>query len=236
MSTHIGAKLEDISNVVLMPGDPIRAKVIASTYLEDYKLVNEVRGMLAYTGFYKGKKVTVMASGMGMPSIGIYSYELFSEYDVDVIIRIGSAGAYKKELKLYDLLLVKESYTRSTYGKVQNGSLASVLKSNEEIDQLLLSSAHELKKELKPVKVECEDVFYKEKQDTSYLNEMGILACEMESYALFHNANLLGKKASCLLTVSNNWETGEETTASERQNAFMDMVEVALLAAVKIED
>ena len=121
MIAHIEAKKEEIAKTVIMPGDPLRAKFIAETYLEDYKLVNQVRGMYAYTGTYKGKEVTVMASGMGMPSMGIYSYELFKFYDVDNIIRVGSAGAYTDKLNLYDLVLVDACYSESTYAKTQNG-------------------------------------------------------------------------------------------------------------------
>lgn len=234
MTPHIEALKEEIAEVVLMPGDPLRAKKIAETYLTDYKLVNEVRGMYAYTGFYKGKKVTVMGSGMGMPSMGIYSYELFKYYDVDTIIRIGSTGAYVKELNLYDLVLVKKSITESTYAKVQNGYSKNYLEGNEEVNNILLSIAKDKQIPLHLSDVFCEDVFYKENNDYHELVKKGIVACEMESFALFHNAHLFGKKAACLLTVSNNFETNLETTSEERQNAFMQMVEVALEASLKV--
>lgn len=234
MTPHIEAKKNEIANIVIMPGDPIRAKKIAETYLTDYKLVNEVRGMYAYTGLYKGKNITVMASGMGMPSMGIYSYELFKYYDVDVIIRVGSTGAYVKELGLYDIVLVDKSISESTYAKVQNGFLGNTLEADTSLNEIILSTAKENNIDLHVSNIECGDVFYKENNDYTKLVENGIVACEMESFALFHNANTLNKKAACLLTVSNNWETGEETTSEERQNAFMQMVELALEASLKV--
>lgn len=234
MTPHIEALKEEIAKVVLMPGDPLRAKKIAETYLTDYQLVNKVRGMYAYTGFYKGKKVTIMGSGMGMPSMGIYSYELFKYYDVDTIIRIGSTGAYVKELNLFDLVLVKTSITASTYAKEQNGCLKESLEGNEELNNIILSVAKDKQIPLHFSNVLCEDVFYKENNDYHDFVKKGIVACEMESFALFHNASLFEKKASCLLTVSNNFETNLETTSEERQNAFMQMVEVALEASLKV--
>lgn len=234
MTPHIEAKKEDIAKIVLMPGDPMRAKMIAEKYLEDYKLVNEVRGILAYTGYYKGQRVTVMASGMGMPSMGIYSYELYTSYDVECIIRIGSAGAYVKELALYDLILVSEAYSESTFAKVQNGSIDNFIKADLELNQIISDTASVNSTKLHTSKIECSDVFYKENNDYKYLVDMGCNACEMESFALFHNARILNKKAACLLTVSNNWETMEETTSEERQNAFTGMVELALESSVKI--
>lgn len=234
MTPHIEAKKDEIAKIVLMPGDPMRAKKIAETYLSDYKLVNEVRGMYAYTGFYKGKKITVMASGMGAPSIGIYSYELFKYYDVDNIIRIGSTGAYVKELDLYDVILVKKSFSESTYAKVQNGFLGNRLEANTYLNDIILSTALENNVPINLCDVVCEDVFYKENNDYTDFVKNNIVACEMESFALFHNANVLNKKAACLLTVSNNFETGEETTSEERQNAFMQMVELALESSLKV--
>ena len=236
MTPHINASKDEIAKIVIMPGDPLRAKKIAETYLDDYKLVNEVRGMLAYTGLYKNKKVTIMASGMGMPSMGIYSYELFNDYDVDIIIRVGSAGAYVKELNIYDVVLVNKSVSESTYAKVQNGFLDNSLSGNEMVNNLILSIAREKQIPIHFSNVECGDVFYKENNDYSHFVKNKIVACEMESFALFHNANVLNKKAACLLTVSNNWETGKETTSEERQNAFMQMVELALETALRVDN
>ena len=144
MTPHIEAKEGEIASIVLMPGDPKRAEFIAKTYLKDYKLVNTVRGILAFTGIYKDTKVTVMASGMGMPSMGIYSYELYKFYNVDTIIRIGSAGCYDENLNVYDVLLVLDSYTDSSFAKVQNGSEENILSSSNEINQKIKESAKEL--------------------------------------------------------------------------------------------
>ncbi len=234
MTPHIEATKEDIAAIVLMPGDPMRAKMIAEVYLDNYKLVNQVRGILAYTGFYKGKRITVMASGMGMPSMGIYSYELFSTYDVECIIRIGSAGAYVKELDLYDLILVSEAYSESTFAKIQNGSNDKTIAADLELNEIISNTARQKNLNLHISKIECSDVFYKQDNDYKKLVENGCFACEMESFALFHNAKVLNKKAACLLTVSNNWETMAETTSEERQNAFTEMLELALDASLEI--
>lgn len=235
MTPHIEAKLGEIAKTVIMPGDPMRAKFIAETYLKDYKLVNQVRGMYAYTGYYKDKLVTVMASGMGMPSIGIYSYELFKEYDVDNIIRVGSAGAYTKDLNLYDLVLVESCYSESSYAKTQNGCSDNILKSSEDLNNYLKDAAIALDKNMTVGTVHSSDVFYKDNNNYIELSEKyGCLAVEMESFALFHNASYLGKKAACLLTISDNLVTKEETTSQERQTAFTNMIEVALEAATKL--
>ena len=145
MTPHINAKKEEIAKVVIMPGDPMRAKFIADTYLEDSKLVNNVRGMYAYTGLFHGKKITVMASGMGMPSIGIYSYELFHFYDVDYIIRIGTAGSYQTDLNVYDVLLVEESYSDSSYAQVQNGSTQDIIRASQMLNQKMIEVAKQMK-------------------------------------------------------------------------------------------
>jgi len=229
MTPHIEAKKEDIAKTVLMPGDPLRAKMIAETFLESPRLVNQVRNIFAYTGTYKGKEVTVMASGMGMPSIGIYSYELFKFYDVDSIIRVGSAGAYTKDLNLYDVILVNASYSDSNYAKVQSGSEETLIEASSSLNFYLQEAADNLNIPITIANIYSTDVFYKEKDNYKELyNKYGCLACEMESFALFHNAKMLNKKAACLLTVSDNLETKEETTPEERQNAFKKMIEIAL--------
>ena len=211
MTPHIEAKKEDIAKTVIMPGDPLRAKMIAETFLDNPRLINKVRNILGYTGTYKGKEVTVMASGMGMPSIGIYSYELFKFYDVDNIIRVGTAGAYTKDLNLYDIILVNASYSDSTYAKVQNGSEDTLINASSNLNFYLQDAASRLNIPFTIANIYSTDVFYKENDNYLELyHKYGCLACEMESFALFHNAKVLGKKAACLLTVSDNLETKEE--------------------------
>ena len=237
MTAHNKALKEEIANIVIMTGDPLRAKYIAETYLDDYKLVNDVRNIYAFTGTYKGKRVTIMASGMGMPSMGIYSYELFKFYDVDYIIRIGSAGAYLKELDLYNIVLATKSYTESTFAKVQNGETRDVLESSTKLNDIIRKTALELSINIKEGTVHSSDVFYHE--NMSYMNEVinhACLACEMESFALFHNANLFGKNATCLLTISDNLVTKSETTSEEREKSFNQMMELALESILKINE
>ena len=229
MTPHNEANKEDIAKTVLMPGDPLRAKYIAETYLEDYKLVNKVRNCFAYTGYYKGKRVTVMASGMGMPSIGIYSYELFKFYDVDTIIRVGSSGAYTDKLNLYDVVLVDGAYSDSSYALAQNGETRNILHGNDEVNNHIKETAEKLNIPIHFVNIHSSDIFYKENDNFPELYEKyGCAAVEMESFALFHNANACGKKAACLLTISDNLVTHEETTPEERQNSFNNMIELAL--------
>ena len=236
MTPHNEAKKEDIAKIVLMPGDPLRAKFIAETYLTDYKLVNTVRNMYAYTGLYQGKRITVMASGMGMPSIGIYSYELFKNYDVDVIIRVGSAGAYTKDLNLYDIVLVNGCYSESTYAKTQNGCMDNMMYANKKLNELIQEVATENNIQVHYHNIHSSDVFYKEKDNYQELVEKYGCSCvEMESFALFHNANVLGKKAACLLTISDSLVTHEVTTSEERQKSFTKMIELALNTAIKID-
>ena len=235
MTAHIEAKKEEIAKTVIMPGDPLRAKFIAETYLEDYKLVNKVRGMFAYTGTYKGKEVTVMASGMGMPSMGIYSYELFKFYDVENIIRVGSAGAYTSDLKLYDLVLAQYCYSESSYARTQNGNDKVIMYPSEFLENEIKKASIYLDRPMTFGPIHSSDVFYKENNNFLDLNEKyGCLAVEMESFALFHNAKLLGKNAACILTISDYLVTHEETTSSERQTAFTNMIEIALETASRI--
>lgn len=236
MSTpHNKANKEEIAKTVIMPGDPLRAKYIAENFFDNYKLVNDVRGMYAFTGTYKGKKLTVMAHGMGIPSVGIYSYELFKFYDVENIIRVGSAGAYTKDLNLYDLVLVDSCYSESTYAKTQNGNDSNILSGSATLNNYIKDAALSLGKEMTTGVIHSSDVFYKENNNFMELYEKyGCLAVEMESFALFHNAKVLGKNAACILTISDNLVTKEETTSAERQTAFTNMIEVALETASKI--
>lgn len=235
MTAHIEAKKDEIAQTVIMPGDPLRAKFIAETYLKDYKLVNTIRNIYAYTGYYKDQKITIMASGMGMPSIGIYSYELYKFYDVKNIIRVGTAGAYTKDLNLYDVVLVNASYSDSSYAKVQNNSDDKLIEASYATNLYISTAAEERNIPITIGNIYSSDVFYKEEDNyKDIVKEIGCIACEMESFALFHNAKVLNKRASCLLTISNSFVTNEETTAEERQNAFTKMIELALEASLKM--
>ncbi len=228
---HIEVKEKGIiAKTVLMPGDPLRAKFIADTFLTDVVEFNTVRNMFGYTGMYNGKKISVMGSGMGMPSIGIYSYELFAFYDVENIIRIGSAGAYTKELNLYDIVLVSESYSESTFANIVLGDEIDTLSSDQILSQKIIDKSKELNMNITYGKIHSSDVFYRKNFDDykELYSDKGCLCVEMESFALFANAKATGKKATCLLTISDNLETGELTTSEERQNAFTNMMKLAL--------
>ena len=233
-TAHIEANKEDIAKTVLMPGDPLRAKMIAETYLENYKLVNSVRNILAYTGIYKGKKVTIFASGMGNPSMGIYSYELFKFYDVEEIIRVGTCGAYKEELNLYDTIIVEGSYSTSNYAKEQSDYLDNIIYSSEDLNKKLISAANDLGINTKKGIIHSTDVFYKENNNfIDLVEKYNVLGAEMETFALFTNAKSLNKKATCILTVSDNLVTKKETTSEERQNSFHTMIKIALESILK---
>ncbi len=234
MSTpHNQAEIGQIAKTVLMPGDPLRAKMIAETFLEDPVQFNHVRGMLGYTGTYQGKPVSVMGSGMGMPSIGIYSYELYTTYGVESIIRVGSAGAYAPELKLFDVLLATAAYSESSYAHTMSGSEESLIKPSPALNQKLIDSARVQNIPLHEGIIHSSDVFYREpwqgdKYWAQLRDEKGCQAVEMESFALFQNALVTGKQAACLLTISDSFVSGGVTTAEERQKSFTQMMEVAL--------
>lgn len=234
---HNTAKIGEIAKTVLMPGDPLRAEFIAKNWLTDVKLVNQVRNIYAFTGKYNGTEVTVMASGMGMPSIGIYSYELFSQYGVEQIIRIGSAGAYAERLKLYDVVLAEECWSESSFGATQNGDTADIKYPDAGLNKVIMEAGKEIGIEVKAAKIHSSDVFYSEPGMDGFKEihaKHGCECVEMESFALFHNAKVLGKKAACLLTISDSMVTGEKTSTEERQTAFSNMMKVALKAAEKI--
>ena len=231
---HIEAERGDFADIVLMPGDPMRAKLIAETYLDDCKLVNQVRGILGYTGTYNGKRVSVMASGMGMPSIGIYTYELFNVYGVKAIIRIGSAGSYIPELKLGDVALTEYAWSESTFAKVQNGYSDQTIYPSDSLNTAIKAAADKLGENLAVTPVHSTDVFYQSGPADYYKDvsaEHGCVCVEMESFALFHNANALGKEAACLLTISDSFVSDEKMTADERQNSFHKMIKIALETA-----
>lgn len=235
MSTpHNSAAPGAFAKTVLMPGDPLRSQFIAETFLENPVLVNNVRGVQGYTGAYKGVPVSVMASGMGMPSIGIYSYELFKFYDVDNIIRIGSAGSYTDSAKLFDTVLATGAVSESNYARVQSGNDHDITFPSEELNDKLRASAKKQGIKLIEGNIHSSDVFYRQPSDAKpaywelLRDERGCLCVEMESFALFANAEVLGKNAACLLTISDSFVSPEITTAEQRQKSFTDMMKVAL--------
>ena len=239
MTPHNEAKKEDIAKIVLMPGDPLRAKYIADTFLKDVKLVNSVRNMLGYTGTYKGKRLTVFASGMGMPSIGIYSYELYKFYDVDTIIRIGSCGAYTEELNLLDTILVDNSYTEGNYAFELTGEEKHIDSSNAEVNSIIENTAKELDIPYVKGNILCTDCFDYYVKDVNELikrfpKDLNIIGAEMEAFALFYNAHYLGKKASCLLSVVDSHYKHEEISAEERQTSLNSMITLALESACRM--
>ena len=231
---HITAKEGDFARTVLMPGDPLRSKFIAETYLENPVLVNDTRGVQGYTGLYHGKRVSVMASGMGIPSIGIYSYELFKFYDVDNIIRIGSAGSYTEKAKLFDTVLATGAVSESNYARVQSGFEGDITQPSQSLNDKLRASAAKQGIPLIEGNIHSSDVFYRQPSDAKptywekLRDERGCLCVEMESFALFANAQVLGKNAACLLTISDSFVSPEITTAEQRQKSFTDMMKVAL--------
>ena len=224
-----------IAKTVLMPGDPLRAKYIADTYLTDVICFTSTRNILGYTGNYNGKKISVMGSGMGQPSIGIYSYELFNFYDVDCIVRIGSAGSYDEKLNVYDTVLVTDAFSESNYAKVAFNFRSKTMKSNSAINNKLRKAAAKLGIELKEARIHSSDVFYAEDPNRwkNVHDKYGCKAVEMESFALFANAKASNKKAACLLTISDSFITNEITSAEERQNSFHNMMKISLELAGK---
>lgn len=238
MSTpHIRAEKGDFAKTVLMPGDPLRAEFIAKTYFENPKLVTDVRGMLGYTGNYKGKPVSVMGSGMGMPSIGIYSHELYSFYDVENIIRIGSAGAYTADLKCLDTVLATGSFSTTSFAKTHSGNTNNIMYPDSHLNELLEQCASAHGTSLTKGIIHSSDVFYVGSNGINYkdfVRDHGCLCVEMESFALFHVAQYLGKRAACILTISDSFVYPEELTAEERQKTMNNMMEIALDAAVSL--
>ena len=225
---HIKAELGDFAKTVLMPGDPLRAKYIAEHYLEDAVLVNEVRGMLGYTGTYKGKNLSVMASGMGMPSMAIYSYELFKFFEVDNIIRIGTAGAVSSKLGLRDIVIAMSSCTDSNFAAQYglSGNIAPT--ASFELLKKAFDTAEQLHKKVYVGSVYTTDIFYHDGDNLADWQKLGILATEMECAALYLNAARLGKNALCICTISDCPLTGESCTSDEREKTFNDMMEIAL--------
>lgn len=222
--------LTKIAKVVLMPGDPLRAKWIAETYLTDVVQINGVRNMLGFTGKFGKKLVTVMGSGMGMPSIGIYSYELFAFYGVEKIIRVGSAGSYSPHLNLYDVVLASAAWSESSYAKTMGVTNRQTIRPTKSLNNRLMKSAHKLGIPVKEAIIHSSDVFYRVNPDEykEIFAKHQAECVEMESFALFANARALNKQAACILTISDSLVTKEATTSEERQQAFNKMIEVAL--------
>ena len=229
---HIGCEKDDIAETVLMPGDPLRAKYIAENFLEDYKLVNEVRNMFAYTGTYKGKKVTVFASGMGIPSIGIYSYELYRYYGVKSIIRIGTCGSFNKNIKLLDVILSSGAYCKSYFDELLDGVDIDFIQSSESLNRRIMNTAKIKGMDLKYGKTITSDIFDLYTDDkTRFRNhfpDMEFLAVEMEAFGLFYIANKLGKEATCLMTVVDSISDKRSLTSEDRETSLNNMIKMAL--------
>lgn len=234
MSVHIESKKEDISNVVLMPGDPKRCEYIAKKFLSNAKLINNVRGMTAYTGYYKSKKITLFPSGMGCPSMGIYSYELFKEYNVDNIIRIGTMGAYT-DLKLRDIVLVDNSVTNSNYGRFLCNYNNINIESNKELNTIIENISSSLDIKINKGNIYTSDVFYEQNNDfKDKVSKYSVLGVEMESFALFMNAKFLGKRASTLLMVSDSFLFPQQLSSLEREQGLDNLITLALESSLKI--
>lgn len=237
MSTpHNNAEKNDIAKTVLMPGDPLRAKFIAENYLENPFCYNEVRGMLGYTGTYKGVKVSVQGSGMGMPSIGIYSHELFNEYDVENIIRVGTAGAISDKANLRDLIIGMSASTNSSYASQYRLPGTYAPTASWKLLSAAVSSAEEKDCVYHVGNIFSSDTFYDDASSLAEWHKMGVIGIEMEAAALYMNAARAGKNALCILTVSDCPLKGLSTTAQERQTSFRDMMEIALETALKVSE
>lgn len=237
MTPHISSKKEDITKTVLCPGDPLRAKYIAENFLENSRLVNSVRNILAYTGTYKGKEITVFASGMGMPSMGIYCYELYKFYDVETIIRIGSCGAYDDSLNLMDTVLVKKSYTEGNFAKALNNQDCHLIESDLDLNNKIKQTAEKLNIKCIEGNALCSECFDYYIEDINTLlnrlpSDLKISACEMEAFALFYTAKYLNKKAACLLTVVDSHYKKQEISAEAREKSLNNMIILALETAI----
>ena len=242
MSTpHNEANLGDIAKTVIMPGDPLRAKHITEKFLDNCKLVNQVRNIYAYTGEYKGKEITVMASGMGMPSMGIYSFELFKFYDVENIIRIGSCGAYVPDLNLFDIVLSKSVFTESTYALGFNNDDCHLIETSKELNEIIKETATENHVKLIEGDTICNDSFdpymtqedFDKFMDRVHKQNFYPLSAEMEAFALCYNAKILNKKATCLMTVVDSRFETKAATSEEREQGLDKMIKLALDASLK---
>lgn len=236
---HNEAKLGDIAKTVIMPGDPLRAKYIAENFLDNYKLVNQVRGMYAYTGTYKGKEVTIMASGMGMPSMGIYSYELYKFYNVENIIRIGSCGSYKPEFKLFDIVLAKQVFSEGNFAYTLNNDNCHLVNSSNYLNSVLEESANDLNINIYEGNTVCTDCFDVYMTDVSKFlarvpEDFNPVSAEMEAFALFYVAKMLNKNASCLMSVVDSKFIKDVATPEERQSGLNNMITLALESSLNL--
>jgi len=240
MSTvHNEAKIGEIAKTVIMPGDPLRAKYIAENFLEDYKLVNSVRGIYAYTGKYKGKEVTIMASGMGMPSMGIYCYELYKVYEVENIIRIGSCGAYKPELKLFDIVLSENVFSESNFALTMNNENCHIVSADTTLNNIIIDTSKEVNIDISVGNTICSDFpdFYMVDTNqflTRIPDGFNPLSAEMEAFALFYVAKILNKKSACLMSVVDSPYIKNVATPEERQTGLNNMIKLALDSSSKI--
>ena len=242
MSTpHNQANPGDIAKTVIMPGDPLRAKYIAEKFLDDAKLVNQIRNIYAYTGHYKGKELTIMASGMGMPSMGIYSYELFKFYDVENIIRIGSCGGYVPELHLFDVILSKSIFSESNFALSFNNDDCHIVDANHELNEIIKNTSAQNGLNLiegNTICSDCFDPYMSQENFDSYMKRVPTdfhpLSGEMEAFALCYNAKMLNKKAACLMTVVDSRFITEQATTEQREKGLDNMIEIALESSLKI--
>ena len=235
MTAHIESKKEDIAEIVLMPGDPLRAKYIAENFLEDYKLVNSVRNIFGYTGYYKGTRITVFASGMGIPSVGIYAYELYKFYDVKTIIRIGTCGTVHPDVKLLDVVLATSAYSLNTFPLLFDGDTDKEYLSTASLNEKIILKAKEIGTSIKAGKIITSDVFDPYVDHDKFISNFpddDYLASEMETFGLFYLAHKLGREATCLLTVVDSKHDKRSLSSEERQTSLNDMIKLAIEATI----
>lgn len=236
---HNSADIGEIAKTVIMPGDPLRAKYIAENFLENSKLVNDIRGIFAYTGKYKGKELSIMASGMGMPSMGIYSYELFKLYNVDNIIRIGSCGCYTPGLNLFDIVLSNNVFSESNYALTLNNDNCHIIESNSYLNTKILDAASKNNIEVICGNSVCCDCFDLYMTDPSKFIEripegFNPITVEMEAFSLFYNASILNKKAACLMSIVDSPFIKDVVTSKERETGLNNMIKVALESSLNL--
>ena len=232
---HIESEVNEIASIVLMPGDPNRAKYIADNYLINVKIVNKVRGINAYTGEYEGKVITIFPSGMGIPSMGIYSYELFNYYGVEKIIRIGTMGAYNPELKLGDIVITNRAYSDSSFAKVQSDYKKNYLDADNSINEKIIQTADEMKINYVKGNIFTSDVFYeKEGEWLRKRKQFNVLGVEMETFGLLQTARICNKKATAIFTISDSFCFEEKLSSEEREKNLNNMIELALKTSLKL--